>query len=216
MTAQDFETGRVATLRGFVRKLCTEHDDRLPFHGWHHIAFVSAKGVEFALRNGADTEIVAAAALVHDLNYLVRKNSEPSAGESLRAHQLRRSGFTDQEIDRIEAVISESHTASRTCEISPEGAALSDADTLFKAVPITPVVLSHRYLAENDISLRQLARKIVDEQTPLVDEGIYFYDPDARARYLPWATANLNLWKSLLDSLDDPDVDELLRSVNVR
>jgi uncharacterized protein len=81
---------------------------------------------------------------------------------------------------------------------------------------MTPVVFSHLYLAENRIGLRDLAEKIVKEQLPLMEEGIYFYDPTVRQRYFPWAEANMRLWQEIMNSLDDPDIACLLSQVNVQ
>jgi len=77
-------------------------------------------------------------------------------------------------------------------------------------------VFSHLYLAENGIGLRELAQKIVKEQLPLMEEGIYFYDPAVRERYIPWAEANMRLWQQIMDSLDDPDIVDLLREIDVK
>jgi uncharacterized protein len=207
---------RGADLERSVQKLYADAGDSLPFHGWHHVSFVTTKAVEFALERDADPATVKTAALLHDLNYLVRKNSDPEAGRALRQTLLKRAGYADDEISRVEEIISEAHTATRTADISREGSALSDADTLFKALPMTPVVFSHWYLTENGIGLRELGRKILDEQVPLLSQGIYFYDPTLRERYLPWVRANIELWRQIMTSLDDPDVLALLRAVDVR
>jgi hypothetical protein len=66
---------------------------------------------------------------------------------------------------------------TRHRHISLEAQALSDADTLFKVLPITPVVLAHRYLAENGVTLRELADKIVGEQRPVHDSGFLLLRP---------------------------------------
>jgi uncharacterized protein len=150
------------------------------------------------------------------LNYLVRKNSEPEAGRRLRRRFLTDAGYGQPEIARVEDIIEEAHTATRTARISVEGSALSDADTLFKALPMTPVVFSHLYLSENGVGLRELGRKILDEQLPLVEQGIYFYNPELSERYLPWAQANIALWQQIMASLDDPDVQFLLDAVQVK
>jgi uncharacterized protein len=104
--------------------------------------------------------------------------------------------------------------AVRHREISLEAQALSDADTLFKALPVTPVVLAHRYLAENGVSLRELADKIVREQQDVHDDGYYFYNPDAASTYSRWAATNLALWQCIRESLDDPTVERLLDAVS--
>lgn len=102
---------------------------------------------------------------------------------------------------------------TRSRDISLEAQALSDADTLFKALPVTPVVLAHKYLQENGITLRELAYKIVGEQVGKADEGYYFYDSEAAATYTKWAETNLLLWKCIVESLDDPCVEDLLTKV---
>lgn len=214
-TAQQPDT-RVEDLETAVRKLYKSAKDHLPFHGWHHISFVKKKAVQFAERRQANPLLVAAASLVHDLNYVVRSNSEPEDGRKLRQRYLRNAGFRKDEIDRVEEIINEAHTATRSESISPEGSALSDADTLFKALPVTPVVFSHLYLAENGIGLRELAEKIVGEQEPLIEKNIYFYDDKVRAEYIPWAEANMKLWQAIMKALDDDDVVELLSEVNVK
>ena len=207
---------RVEELETAVRKLYKSAKDHLPFHGWHHIYFVKKKAVQFARERQANPLLVAAASLVHDLNYVVRSNSEPEDGRTLRHRYLRNAGFESEEIDRVEEIINEAHTATRSESISPEGSALSDADTLFKALPVTPVVFSHLYLAENGIGLRDLAKKILGEQEPLIEKNIYFYDPAVRDQYIPWAEANMKLWQAIMKALDDEDVVELLSEVNVK
>jgi len=207
---------RLQDLENAVRKLYNSAKDHLPFHGWHHIYFVKTKAVQFANERRANPLLVAAASLVHDLNYVVRSNSTPDAGRQLRHEFLREAGFERPDIDRVEQIINEAHTATRSETISAEGAALSDADTLFKALPMTPVVFSHLYLTENGIGLRELAEKIVKEQLPLMEEGIYFYDSAVRDRYFPWAEANMRLWQEIVDSLGDPDIVDLLREVDIK
>jgi uncharacterized protein len=193
-----------------VHELCVRHAGRLPFHGWHHVDFVRRKAVQFAARNGSDPAVVEVAALVHDLNYLVRRNSPAAVGGRLRMAILAGAGIVGRIAHRVDAVVNEAEMRTRHRDISLEAQALSDADTLFKALPITPVVLAHRYLTENGISLRALATKIVGEQRGKYDEGFYFYNPHAAAAYSRWALANLELWGCILESLDDPAVEDLL------
>ncbi len=200
----------IAAVERQVRQLCRQHAGRLPFHGWHHVNFVRDKAVHFAARNGSDLGVVEVAALVHDLNYIVRRNSAAAAGRSLRLGILAAAGVVHKIAHWVDAVVNEAEMCSRHRNISLEAQALSDADTLFKALPITPVVLSHRYLEENRISLRTLATKIVGEQRGRYDAGFYFYNQHAAATYSRWALVNLDLWRCILESLDDPDVEELL------
>ncbi|ACU39003.1 MULTISPECIES: HD family phosphohydrolase [Actinosynnema] len=196
-----------------VWRLCQDHAANLQFHGWHHVSFVRDKAVLFAGRNGADVALVEVAALVHDVNYVVRRNSLPVDGRELRMEILADAGVPDEAALRVDEVVEEAEMRTRDRWISVEAQALSDADTLFKALPVTPVVLAPKYLLENGITLRQLAHKIVGEQRSKHDEGYYFYDPQAAALYSRWASANLELWQCIVESLDDPTVEELLAAV---
>jgi uncharacterized protein len=201
-----------AAVAGRVRELCQRAGD-LPFHGWHHVSFVRDKGARFAVANGADVSVVATAALVHDLNYLVRRNSPASAGRTLRLDILAEAGVTAAAARWTDEVVVEAEMATRDRHISLEAQALSDADTLFKALPVTPVMLAHRYLTENGVSLRELATKIVGEQRGVHDAGFYFYSREAAAAYSHWASANLELWQCVVEALDDPSVNELLAAI---
>lgn len=203
----------VTEVAGQVRDLCRRAGRLLPFHGWHHVSFVRDKGAEFARNNGADVGLVETAALVHDLNYLVVRNSAASAGRDLRMHILAESGVPSATATRIDDVVVEAEMATRHRDISIEAQALSDADTLFKALPVTPVMLAHRYLTENGISLRELASKIVGEQVGVHDAGFYFYSQAAAAAYSHWASANLALWQCIVEALDDPTVTQLLAAI---
>src|SRR5438067_2069073 len=197
-----------------VHRLCRRYAERLPFHGWHHVSFVRAKAVGFAQHNGADRAVVEVAALVHDVNYLVLRNSPAAAGRSLRLEILAECGVPPAVARWIDEIIDEAEMATRGRDISLEGQALSDADTLFKALPVTPVVLAHRYLRENGLSLRELAHKIVGEQGGVHEEGYYFYNPQAAELYSGWAMANLQLWRCIKEAVDDPSVAELLDAVH--
>lgn len=197
-----------------VRRICTRYAAKLQFHGWHHVGFVRSKSARFAVLNGAEVSVVETAALVHDVNYLVRRNSSAATGRRLRLAILARAGVAPQVAGWIDRIVDEAEMATRGRDISLEAQALSDADTLFKALPVTPVVLAHRYLEENGIGLRELANKIVGEQQGVHDEGFYFYNPEAAAMYARWATANLQLWQCIQESLDDADVTALLNAVS--
>jgi uncharacterized protein len=204
----------IAHVDQLIRQLCWRYADKLPFHGWHHVNFVRTKAVGFAGHNGADAGVVEVAALVHDVNYLVRRNSSAAAGSDLRLSMLAESGVSDEVSCWIDAIIDEAEMATRHRNISLEAQALSDADTLFKALPVTPVVLAHKYLKENDLSLRELAHKIVGEQANVHGEGYYFYNTEAAATYSRWAGANLELWQCIKEAVDDPTVAELLDAVH--
>jgi uncharacterized protein len=206
-TLGDEAAGRV---RRDVEALYAQRNTDVPFHGWHHVAFVSAKSVVFARELGADERLTEVAALVHDVNYLVDPKTNASGGAELRQDLLKEAGVTQQQAERIEGIVIEAEISSRGADISAEAKALSDADTLFKALPITPVVLAPLYMRETGRSIKELAEKIVEEQAPLSEEGIYFYSKSARLKYSTWGDANLMLWRCVLESLDDPDVSALL------
>lgn len=185
----------------------------LPFHGWHHVEFVRARAVLYAAKNGSNVLIVEAAALLHDLNYMVKRNSRAGAGEELRRDILEDLNVSDMEISWIEQVICESEIEERDETASLEAQALSDADTLFKALPITPVLLANLYMKETGKSLAELCDHILTNQIPLFDRGIYFYDPDTRAQYREWAQANLRLWQCIGDSLREPEIQAIVANL---
>ncbi len=201
---------KLTALRTQIKNLYSQHKAEMLFHGWHHIAFVSKKAVEFAHAIHADAFLSESAALVHDLNYLVEINSEPEKGAKMRARVLAQCNYSKEEQERIENIIAEGHTATRGTHISLEGMALSDADTLFKALPITPILFAGKYIQENNVDIQRLSQKIVKDQTPLLDKGIYFYTDIAKDRYLKWAQGNITLWKNVTEALQDTDVQELL------
>jgi uncharacterized protein len=206
--------GVVDAVEADVHRLCTRYAARLQFHGWHHVNFVRTKAGRFAVLNGAEVSVVETAALVHDVNYLVLRNSAAAAGSGLRCAILARAGVPRHVAAWIDRIVDEAEMASRGKDISLEAQALSDADTLFKALPVTPVVLAHKYLEENGIGLRELANKICGEQQSVHDEGFYFYNAEAAAQYAHWAAANLQLWQCIRESLDDADVSALLETVS--
>jgi uncharacterized protein len=182
----------------------------LLFHGWHHINFVRNKAIEFGRIIKADLFIVESAALVHDLNYFVKVYSKAKEGAGLRNKILSECGYSAAEINRIEQVILECETGTRGKNISLEGKAVCDGDTLFKALPTTPVLFASKYIAESKIDIQILADKIVKDQRKLLASGIYFYTPLAKKKYLRWAKLNLQLWGNIQESLQDKDVRELL------
>lgn len=180
------------------------------FHGWPHVNFVAQNARRFALELRADIATSEIAGLVHDLNYLVDANGGAAAGFELRTKVLGEVGLDTDAISLIDEVVLSAETHTRGRNISIEAMALSDADTLFKALPITPVILSPLYMRETGRSLRELAQKIVGEQVPLRDSEIYFYTDSAKKQYERWGDTNLALWSCILESLDDLSVVELI------
>lgn len=203
-------TPRTTTLAAELEKLYQDRSADMLFHGWHHIFFVAKKAVKFAEEFDVDVELVEAAALTHDLNYIVEVNSEPEAGKVLRAKYLSEAGFSENEVTEIDYLVMEEHTATRHAQISDAAKALSDADTLFKALPITPILFAGHFVTENHIDIGKLANKIVSEQKPLMEQGIYFYTEAAKTKYLGWAETNLKLWVNVKTALRDEDVEEML------
>lgn len=205
---------KLENLRNKLEQVYGEHREQLLFHGWHHITFTSKKAIEFAESIGADTFIVESTALTHDLNYIVQPNSEPEVGKNLREQILKESGYITKEIQRIENIVMEAHTRTRGKNISQEGKAVSDADTLFKALPITPILFASRYITQNKVDIYKLAKKVCEEQNRLMEKDIYFYTDLAKNKYLKWAKANLQLWNCVQESLLDEDVVTMLSVAN--
>ena len=203
----------VDSVRKAVTALYAGQTRDVPFHGLHHISFVADKARCFAKELGADAAVVEIAALVHDLNYLVAARGDASVGGRLRSDLLANAGLSRSAIALIEDIIVTSQTHMRSRNISREAMALSDADTLFKALPITPVLLAPLYMRETGRSVGELAQKIVGEQLPLRDDGIYFYSDSAKKKYESWGDANLTLWSCIQEALEDPSVVELIERV---
>ena len=202
----------LSNLRFNLEKLYLKNSRTLQFHGWSHIQFVSENAAEFAKSVGANVFLTQSAALVHDLNYIVKANSEASKGAGLREQVLTQSGYSKEEITKIEKIIVESDNQTRDETISLEAKCLSDGDNAFKALPITPL-MTGIYLSETKASLKDLAIKIVSEQKPLFDRGIYFYTDQAKSLYLEGATVNLKLWELISRSLEDPKIKTLTDAI---
>ncbi|MCA9383632.1 HD family phosphohydrolase [Candidatus Dojkabacteria bacterium] len=188
-----------------------ENKSKLLFHGWHHINFVHNMSIKFAESIDARIDMVASAALVHDLNYIFTDKLEPEAANAKIQEYLEMSDFSPEDTSFILGVIEDAHTEYRENRtLSLEAQALSDADTLFKSLPTTPILFASKFLTQNKYDIGKLANKVVAEQKPLMDKGIYFYTDLARSQYSDWAETSLHMWENVLDSLSDPDVAELL------
>jgi uncharacterized protein len=198
-------------LRSSLKELYGRYTDTLLFHGWHHVDFVARKAVEFADELNVDTELVEAMALVHDLNYIADVTSGVDAGRELRAEYLATVGYSTDEITLIEETVHAASIENRDADISDLAKALSDADSLFKVMPVGPIILSARYITETKVDLRKWADKIMRDQQPLLDKGIYFYTKTANEKYLDWVKVDLALVASIQKSLDDPDIQAFLR-----
>lgn len=198
-----------------VKTLYKVHKEELLFHGRHHIHFVYKKSLLFAKSNWANEFLVWSAALVHDLNYIVKKNSDPEDWFELLDKIFANNTYSDVEIKEIKNIVVESHTAYRSEKISLEWAALSDGDTLFKVLPITPILFSSKYITENNIDIKKLSEKIASEQNKLLESWLFFYTQLANERYLPWAEDNLKLWRDVASCLWDEDIQVLIEGSRV-
>lgn len=201
---------KLQELNDYLKEVYYEKKGELLFHGWHHINFVRKKSKVFAQELGVDTFIVESSALVHDLNYIVEKNSQANTGKELRKEILKKCNYTNEEIVKIEKIVDEEEISTRDENISNEAKALSDADTLFKCLPFTPLLFSSKYLSETGIDIKKLSEKIISEQKPLMERGIYFYTKYANKHYLKWAKTNLELWNNLEESFEDSDMEEVI------
>lgn len=190
-----------------------ENKNKLLFHGWHHIQFVHDKSIEFAQELNANVTIVASAVLVHDLNYIFTEKLEPEAANLQIKEHLIAAGFAEDEVSNMLAIIESAHTGHRAnAQLTDEAKALSDADTLFKALPITPILFASKFITENKYDIRKLANKVVGEQEPLILSDQYFFTQLAKDKYSKWANANLQIWKNVLEALDDKAVSDMLQT----
>lgn len=192
-----------------------ENKNKLLFHGWHHIKFVHDKAIEFATELEASLEIVAVAALLHDLNYIFSDKLEPEAVKANILSYAKTSGYSDEIGNQIAEIIEDSHLDYRgERELSNESKSLADADTLFKALPTTPILFASKFITQNKYDIEKLANKVVGEQKPLMDQGIYFYTKIANKKYLNWAKINLEMWENVLEALKDESVREMLKTAS--
>ena len=201
-----------STLRQKLYSIYKPLNKELLFHGWHHIDFVTRKALEFAAELHADSTLVEAAALVHDVNYIVDRKSDADTGADFRRDILKNAGFDNTTIERVESIVIEASTSSDIAVSSNEAKALADADRLFKVIPIGPIIFSSKYIQETGVDMNKWAERIIREQVPLLENDEYFYSNTAKQKYLPWARQNLDLVKSIYESLDDPDIQALIKT----
>ncbi len=199
-----------------VKEIYQEIYEKIPYHGITHIEFVRKKSIFFSQDLKADDYLVETAAILHDINYTIDPNSSPNIAQSLRQDLLLKSKYSNEDIMLIEKIIIESHRKNRNHKISLEGMALSDADTLFKSLPITPILFANNYIKQVNTSVEDLANEIIKYQEPLLKSKIYFYSNLAKQQYLNWAETNLKLWSNVADSLSDPDIAQLVNDYEKR
>lgn len=207
---------KLIMLEARVSDLYEIRNKDLLFHGWPHILFVRAKSIEIARSIKANEFIVESSAIVHDLNYLIETKSTPSLATEMRRKILTACQYSETEINTVEKTILDADISSRLGieNLSKESMALSDADTLFKVLPIVPVIFTPKYLEESHSNLLDLASKITTDQNPLMEQGKYFYTEYAKHKYSKWARTNLVLWNNIVDCLSDESVSELLNNIS--
>lgn len=202
-------SNRLTHLRIALIELYDSRDDLL-FHGWHHVTFVTRKSLEFAGEFKVNIELLEAAALTHDLNYIVDTKSRVDDGEELRKRMLDEAGFNQSEIEEIENTVHYSSTEFSGGDISDASKILSDADKLFKVLPVGPMIMSARYITETKVDIKKWADRIIRDQKPLFESDKYFYTQLAKEKYLKWAKLNLEWVEMVKASLDDPDIQAFL------
>lgn len=203
---------KLELLERSIYEIYRTSSENLPFHGLHHVFFVRNKAVLFAQELKADNYLVNSAALVHDLNYFVKKNSHAKEGKELRETLLRECNFNNSSIEKIENIVYEAHIQYRNNDISIEAKALSDADTLYKALPITPILFAQDYMSETGVTIDKLANTIIKEQGKLMEQSIYFYTDSAKKLYNHWGETNIHLWQNVIECLKDEDVIKAIKT----
>ncbi len=190
-----------------------ENKSKLLFHGWHHIKFVHDKALEFSEELEANSELVSCSGLLHDLNYIFSDKLEPEEAKTQIIQYMIESGYDKKTSETVAKNIEDSHLSYRgSRDISNESKALADADTLFKALPTTPILFASKFITQNKYDIYKLANKVVGEQKPLLDNDKYFYTDLAKEKYLKWAKINLSLWENVLESLEDISIKEMLKN----
>lgn len=168
----------------------------------------------FAQHLGADIPLSQAAALTHDLNHVAHKGvwTESKEGALLRKQMLTDCKIQDDLIQRIEAIIQSCEIVHRGTNLSLEGQALSDADSLFKVLPSTPILFTAGMMKQTDWSIKRIAEKVVRDQLKLIESDTYFFSDYARQNYMHLARANIYQMRDLLETLNDDDIAHMLRT----
>jgi uncharacterized protein len=181
-----------------------EINKKVLFHNWEHIQFVHDHAIEFAKELGCNEELVAVSALLHDLNYIYSDTADPLDAENEIRSFLIDVEYQENLINEVIKIIGEEHIATRKSKtnISKEAMALSDADSLFRVIPTTPLLNTHKFLEENNITLKELANKIVNEQKDLIEAGNFFYTDLAKEKYGYLVENHLRLWETVQKYFD--------------
>ncbi|PIN74558.1 HD family phosphohydrolase [Candidatus Woesearchaeota archaeon CG10_big_fil_rev_8_21_14_0_10_37_12] len=201
---------KLQKLKENLKKVYFENKDKLLFHGWHHIEFVRRKSLIFAEELNADLFLVESAALVHDLNYIVKSDSKPEDAKEYRAKLLDECSYSEEEVIKIENIVLAANTFERNLNISNEAKAISDADSLFKVLPTTLVLFSSKYITENRIDFEEHVHRIL-AKNKFIDEGTYFYTKLAKQKYSEWAKTQHLFWEQAQECIRDTDTQEMLK-----
>lgn len=176
------------------------------------MSFVTRKALEFASEfPSINRELLEVSALLHDVNYIGDTTTGVDDGARMRAELLSGAGYSPEEIALIEKTVHDASTEYSGGEISDMSKALSDADKMFKVLPVGPIILTARYLTETKADIKKWADRIIREQRPLLDNDKYFYTQIAKQKYLAWAQINLQWVEQVRASIDDEDVQLFLQ-----
>ena len=121
---------RIDRLAERAREVYTKED---PAHDWAHIQRVVANCKWLAQAEGADLEILTAAALLHDIVNLPKNHPQRKQASTLAARAAReylREDFTDEEVTKICTAIEEHSYSLGKSPSTLEAALLQDADRL--------------------------------------------------------------------------------------
>jgi hypothetical protein len=112
---------------------------------------------------------------------------------------------------RIEQVVIDADFVNaETSPHSPETDALADADTIFKILPVTPILFTSNWLNESGVNLCDLAAGIMEIQHSRFLQGRLFRTRYARITYSEWAEVNFQLWAAVRDFGSSDDAKAIL------
>jgi uncharacterized protein len=127
---EELKLSRLERLAAGVQKLYKADD---PAHDWLHVQRVIANCKRLAEAEGADLEILTAAALLHDIVNLPKNHPQRRQASALAARAAReylRQDFSESETERICTAIEEHSYSLGKTPSTLESALLQDADRL--------------------------------------------------------------------------------------
>lgn len=121
-------------IESVIEKSKIFYDNGDPAHDVVHIARVMRLCEQIGKEEGANLEVLLAAAALHDLINLPKDHPERQFASQMAATQsmtiLKESGFTDEEIEKVKNIITEHSYSLGKKPTSLESAVLQDADKL--------------------------------------------------------------------------------------